>query len=159
MDSLPRFRVNRPAVVYEIIDDEVIIIEFDSGNYYSLDKTGTHMWRLIERGATQAEIAGGITRLYGGPPEVIEEAVERLLAELRRESLIVLDESGGSADGQGPDAPSEPDLSAERPVFEPPVLQKYTDMQELLMLDPIHEVDETGWPAIQTDPPGAGEQT
>jgi hypothetical protein len=27
-----------------------------------------------------------------------------------------------------------------------PVLNKYTDMQDLLLLDPIHEVDERGWP-------------
>jgi hypothetical protein len=26
------------------------------------------------------------------------------------------------------------------------VLQKYTDMADLLLLDPIHEVDEQGWP-------------
>jgi hypothetical protein len=25
-------------------------------------------------------------------------------------------------------------------------LHKYTDMEELLLLDPIHDVDETGWP-------------
>jgi len=159
MGSLPRFGVNRPAVVYEIIDDEVIIIEFDSGNYYSLDKTGTDVWRLIERGATRAEIAAEITRVYGGPPAFIAEAVDRLLAELRRESLIVPDEAGGSEDGQGSSALIESDSAAERPVFEPPVLQKYTDMQELLTLDPIHEVDEAGWPAVQTDPAGAGEQT
>jgi hypothetical protein len=28
----------------------------------------------------------------------------------------------------------------------PPVLERYTDMQELLFLDPIHDVDESGWP-------------
>jgi hypothetical protein len=26
------------------------------------------------------------------------------------------------------------------------VLERYTDMQELLLLDPIHDVDQTGWP-------------
>lgn len=159
MTSLPRFRVNRPAVVCEIIDDEVIIIEFDSGNYYSLDKTGTEAWKLIERGATRAEIAAEFTRLYSGPPAFIAEAADRLLAELRHERLIVLDEAGGSEDERGSGALSESDSAAERPVFEPPVLQKYTDMQELLTLDPIHEVDETGWPAIQPDPAGASEQT
>jgi hypothetical protein len=30
--------------------------------------------------------------------------------------------------------------------FEKPGLQKYSDMQDLLLLDPIHEVDEMGWP-------------
>jgi hypothetical protein len=27
-----------------------------------------------------------------------------------------------------------------------PVLNKYTDMQELLLLDPIHDVNAQGWP-------------
>jgi hypothetical protein len=30
--------------------------------------------------------------------------------------------------------------------FHAPVLQVYSDMQDLLLLDPIHEVDATGWP-------------
>jgi hypothetical protein len=28
------------------------------------------------------------------------------------------------------------------------MLQKFTDMQDLLLLDPIHEVDESGWPRV-----------
>jgi len=28
-------------------------------------------------------------------------------------------------------------------------LQKYTDMEELLQLDPIHEVDKFGWPSAK----------
>jgi hypothetical protein len=31
--------------------------------------------------------------------------------------------------------------------FQKPLLQKYTDMEALLLVDPIHEVDEEeGWP-------------
>jgi hypothetical protein len=30
--------------------------------------------------------------------------------------------------------------------FEPPTLEHYTDMEYFLLLDPIHEVDESGWP-------------
>ncbi len=30
--------------------------------------------------------------------------------------------------------------------YEEPKLGKHTDMQELLLLDPVHEVGETGWP-------------
>ncbi len=33
--------------------------------------------------------------------------------------------------------------------YAPPALETYTDMQELLLLDPIHDVDETGWPAAR----------
>ncbi|MBX3014591.1 MAG: hypothetical protein KF832_23935 [Caldilineaceae bacterium] len=31
-------------------------------------------------------------------------------------------------------------------TFETPVLNEFTDMQERLLLDPIHEVDHAGWP-------------
>jgi hypothetical protein len=31
--------------------------------------------------------------------------------------------------------------------YDIPKLQKYTDVQSLLLLDPIHEVSEVGWPA------------
>jgi hypothetical protein len=35
--------------------------------------------------------------------------------------------------------------------FVEPLLQKYTDMEEMLLLDPIHEVDEHGWPSARKD--------
>ena len=31
-------------------------------------------------------------------------------------------------------------------LFEPPLISKYSDMQELLILDPIHDVSDAGWP-------------
>jgi hypothetical protein len=34
------------------------------------------------------------------------------------------------------------DCTGIKEEFVPPILQKYSDMQELFMLDPIHEVDE-----------------
>ena len=47
-----------------------------------------------------------------------------------------------------PDAQFEDliDSTGEKLPFEAPVLYTYTDMAELLLLDPIHDVDETGWP-------------
>jgi hypothetical protein len=30
-------------------------------------------------------------------------------------------------------------------------LNKFTDIKELLLLDPIHEVDEAGWPLLGLD--------
>ncbi len=30
-----------------------------------------------------------------------------------------------------------------------PVFVKYTDMEELLLADPIHEVDDRGWPLLR----------
>ena len=69
--------------------------------------------------------------------------MQDLLAQLQQENLIVpvdgvasiaLDQLLPSTNGH------------EKPSFNAPALQKYSDMQELLLLDPIHDVDEAGWP-------------
>jgi hypothetical protein len=39
-----------------------------------------------------------------------------------------------------------PENGAAAQPYQEPKLGKYTDMQELLLLDPVHEVDEAGWP-------------
>ncbi|HDY70854.1 MAG TPA: PqqD family protein, partial [Nitrospirae bacterium] len=43
-----RFRINKPHVINEIIDGEVVILNLDTGNYYSMDKAGADIWGLIE---------------------------------------------------------------------------------------------------------------
>ena len=40
--------------------------------------------------------------------------------------------------------PSGMARTTDRPVF-----VKYTDMEELLLADPIHEVDDRGWPLLR----------
>lgn len=140
-----RFRINAPTVVHETIDDEVVIIDFDSGSYYSLDKAGADIWNFIADGVTVTEIVAGVARRYEGERAHIEEAVNHLIAELREESLVVLD---GVEEAESLKGTTETSLETEKLLFEAPILQKYTDMQELLLLDPIHEVDETGWPNV-----------
>ncbi len=60
--------------------------------------------------------------------------------ELEREGLVV--------PLAAPAATAEVPALSNGHVFAPPELHKYTDFQELLLLDPIHEVDQSlGWPA------------
>lgn len=149
MNSLVRFRINTPTVIYETIDNEVVMIDFDSGNYYSLDKVGTDIWGFVEKGATVSEIVEGIAHQYEGSRAVIENAVNQLIAELQQEDLIAPDEAKEPESIRGLEVRAEGGSETERPSFEAPILYKYTDMQELLLLDPIHEVDEAGWPSVK----------
>ena len=46
-------------------------------------------------------------------------------------------------------APEKPKLTltkGERTAWRAPEFDEYTDMWELIKLDPIHEVEEAGWP-------------
>jgi hypothetical protein len=149
MGLLKHFRINTPTVIHETIDDEVVIIDFDSGSYYSLDKVGADIWNLLQDGAAVTEIVQEVARRYEGRRVDIEEAVNRLIAELQQENIIVSD---GVREPERFEESVQISLETEKLSFEAPALQKYTDMQELLLLDPIHEVDEAGWPNVKLDP-------
>ena len=146
MEPLRLFKINQPVVIHEIIDEEVVIIHFNSGNYYSLDKSGADIWSFIEHGATVREIVEGIVHRYEGNHTVIEEAVNNLIAELQKEDLIIFEDLIDSGTTAGTGTRNELKAKEEKAHFEAPVLHKYADMQDLLLLDPIHEVDEMGWP-------------
>jgi hypothetical protein len=126
------YRLNSPSVIHETIDDEVVIINLDKGHYYSLDGCGARIWKGLVGGASASAIASGLE----GASAEIEAGVLALAAELESEGLIVPGESDGG--GAALDGPALP--------FKAVTLQRYSDMEELLLLDPIHEVDQQGWP-------------
>jgi hypothetical protein len=35
--------------------------------------------------------------------------------------------------------------------YRSPAIERFDDLEELLVLDPIHEVDEAGWPVTPAD--------
>jgi len=141
MSSTGRFRINAPAIAHQTIDGEVVLINMETGAYYSLQKTGAAVWQLLEAGADAQTVTAQFVQRYQAEPGQIAAAVDQLLAELQQEAIIVSDPAPAN-DAALPPAPG----NAAREPFEPPVLQKFTDMQDLLLLDPIHEVAETGWP-------------
>lgn len=49
MNSASQFRINAPTVISETIDGEAIIINLDTGAYYSLRETGAAVWQLIDK--------------------------------------------------------------------------------------------------------------
>jgi coenzyme PQQ synthesis protein D (PqqD) len=146
MMAATRYRINHPKVVNETIDGEVVILNLERGHYYSLTSVGMEIWTLIEGDASVAEIVAALGERYDHDPEQLKRSVGDLIADFEREELV-------QPSGELPGAAREPahDWRAGEPgpkrVFEPPVLRKYTDMEDLLLLDPIHDADETGWPA------------
>ena len=145
-----RFRINTPTVTHETIDGEAVIINLDSGNYYSLVEAGSFIWALVDKGASASEVQDVVQLSYEGDAADIDQGVQQLLAQLQQENLIVpvdgtpgvdLTDLTASHNGQG------------KPSFKAPALNKFSDMQELLLLDPIHDVDDTGWPKPVPDLP------
>jgi len=143
--AVRRFRVNGPNIVNEIIDGEAVIVNLEKGSYYSLAGAGADIWSALKDGASEREIVESLLERYSGERSNIESSVVDLISQLEKEGVIV-QETQESEDCRAVHPGS---LSAEKPAFECPALHKYTDMEAILMLDPIHVVDETGWPSAK----------
>ncbi|NEP88745.1 MAG: PqqD family protein [Okeania sp. SIO2C2] len=151
MKNTERFQINSPTVVQETIEGEVVIVNLEKGDYYSLLNTSADIWSAIEKGNSTTEIIAEITERYEGDRETIETAVNSLIAQLQEEEIIIVAPRNELTNENRQEVKTATDNNQQKLPFEPPVLSKYTDMEELLALDPIHEVDEMGWPNAKVD--------
>jgi hypothetical protein len=134
-----RYRLAGTEVVSESVDGELLIINLADGTYYSSDGAGDQIWALLVKHATLVDIAAWLGARYGADSAEMQRTVLDFVEELEREQLVV------PYVGDAPPAPGLPSGSGQ--AFRPPVLHKFTDFQDLLRLDPVHEVDRSaGWP-------------
>jgi len=138
-----RVAVN-PQVLHESIDGEVMVIDLTTGSYYSLRGSAAEVWQLIDHfpGSSATELTTVFTDGNESARTDIESLIARFVDQLLDEGLLVVHANGAGSHLSVP--PSSE--GARLPTFDPPVLEKYTDMQDLVLLDPVHEVAETGWP-------------
>lgn len=150
MTTSSRYQINTAFVVYELFDDdEAAVINLKSGAYYSLDAIGAELWTLFESGATTGEVVEEALRRYDGSLAAIIDAVNTFVAALEAEELISLVPISDPVSMARRD-----ELPVPKVPFRAPVIERFTDMQELLLLDPIHEVGDAGWPHRGDDAAG-----
>jgi hypothetical protein len=129
------FTIAGPNVIRENFDGEVVIVHLETGHYYGLEGTAGLVWQWVEQGACRAWITGEMQRTYPAAAEAAGETGSFLDA-LLEEGLI--------GEG-GPDETPAAGIAAPA-SYQAPKINKFSDMQELLLLDPIHDTDESGWP-------------
>jgi Coenzyme PQQ synthesis protein D (PqqD) len=135
------YRVNSPQVISETVGGETIIVNLASGHYFSLQGTAVDVWEGVERGASAETIVLELEQRYDAADGEIEAAVRKLLDEFVAAELLVAD---GNDTGSAPAATQQD--AGERAPFVAPSFTTFTDMQDIILLDPVHEVDTRGWP-------------
>ena len=124
------FRPNAAAVAAKVIDGEAIIMNLTNGAYYSMDGVGATAWEMIEQGCTLEEIERGIAGSYAVDASRAGTDLGRLVKELMGEGLILAED--GRVQALDVKAPTRSD----RLAYQPPSLNKHTEMADLLALDP-----------------------
>jgi len=132
------FTVNAPLVVSEVLDGEAIIMHHGTGHYFNSTDSGAHIWACIEGTASANSIADSLTLNYNISRERAVAAAREFLQRLMAHGLIT----------RGTKVPeAQPTMASERREFSDPYLGVHEDLADMLLLDPIHDVGESGWPA------------
>jgi hypothetical protein len=72
------------------VGDEAILINLNTGSYYSLNDTGTMFWELLDGQRSIADCARLIAGEYEVEAGVVEADLLELAADFKREGLIVV---------------------------------------------------------------------
>jgi hypothetical protein len=124
--------VNAPDCVAEEFEGEIVALNMQTGTYFSIKDNALNLWHdLAEGHPVEALVAAA----GEGTPMAV--AIEKYATTVVDEGLMRL-----APAPLGPDAPATLALDGDLPV-----LESFSDMQSLLLLDPVHEVDDQqGWP-------------
>lgn len=134
-----RYFADVKHVSHDRLQDEVIVINVANGSYYSGSGSAADVWTLLTQGASPDEAARVLATAFGAPEETIRRDIETCVGFLVERGLL-----------QTIDAPAPKTEftlpNGERAAWRLPEFDEYTDMWELIKLDPIHDVEEAGWP-------------
>jgi hypothetical protein len=138
MDRGTALRIAHVNVHAKVFDDEAVVLDMSTGTYFSLRGSAVDIWQLAEDHATPDAIADALAGRNGADPGTVRDAVTGCLTELVDAGLL-------RGDPALTPTPADRDLGPGW-TFTEPGIESFTDMQDMLMLDPIHEVDPLGWP-------------
>lgn len=140
MEETKGYELCTPRVVSETVDGEVIVVDLASGNYYSLRDTAAYIWHALVQGVSVQAVICKVRESLNQKDASVDRDVLDFAEALVKEGLI-------HPSSRVTKAEPGPCGSYQKPVFE-----KFSDMREFLLVDPIHEVNIRGWPHQDAPP-------
>lgn len=127
---------NLQSVVSENFDNDTVLINFLTGTYFCLRGTAPFIWNSMQTPMTIERIAAMVAADPAEARDTVREMIETLVAE----QCVLPVEVDEAEIG---DLPRQAQVMS----YTPPVIETFRDLQELITIDPVHEVeDNDGWP-------------
>lgn len=141
-----KYILNKPYVVHETIEGETIVMNLKSGFYYSFDGVGPAIWELILQGIVLDEIINLMEEIFPESGFDMQSVVMKFIG-LLKENEIIFDEPVSESTNRKFDREHVKNAKVFSEVsIREPLFHRFTDMRDVLLLDPIHDVDVKGWP-------------
>ncbi len=123
-------------IVSEVVDGEAVILDLRSGRYYTVDGVGAQVWAGASAGLRLPEIVASCRAHFPGEPSV-DDDVDGFLEFIVTAGLLVPAQESAPADSRVLNWPDR---------YSPPVMQCFDDLADMMAMDPVHDVGQSGWP-------------
>jgi hypothetical protein len=133
--------VSVPLLISQQFDSEVVLANYQNGVYYNLDGSAAQVWLGLKANRTVEEIGSALAAATAGDVPSITQQVQTFVDSMLAEGLI----AEGAADARA--ETWAPVLSG---IFVAPEFQRFDNLRELLLMDPVHDAGEEGWPLRET---------
>lgn len=126
-------------IVFESFDGEAVVLNLANGKYFGFSDSGSKVWQALSSGMDARALVG----LAAGGSTIGEAQLDHFIAQLLELGLLV------PSDATVQPLPDE--LAAELAATNEPLdVSIHDDLADLIVIDPIHEVEEPlGWPAVK----------
>ena len=137
------FAINDLKMYYDIADGQAIVINFQTGMYYGMSSLGSAVLDQLLKGVSPEALAAALEQVEGCPQD-IAAAIGAFIASLEEKDILI------KTPFETPDAP-KPAFAAT--AFEDGFslsVDEFAEAQDLILADPIHDVDvDMGWPILK----------
>ncbi len=136
---MTNYVLNESKMFADITDDMAIVINGETGVYYGMNTLGASVFENVIAGAKVEDVLNALKALEGATGEV-EANLNAFVASLVEKELVLA--------GDPPVSSKEVEIAADVAKEDDFAItvDEYSDAQELLLADPIHEVKEdSGW--------------
>lgn len=132
------YKTAGPDIVFEQFDGDLVVLNLATGQYFGFNPSAAAIWSALMAGATPQQVQSS-----GHSAPELGQFVDRLVAL----GLMVADPDATSSWHDDMRQQLAADLT-------PPTVDVYEDLADLIVADPIHDVDQkTGWPNMPHSAP------
>lgn len=80
-----------PQIISSKMDNEVVMMNIEKGNYYGLNRVGSEIWEKLAEPLTFGELCSMLLQEFEVAKEQCEKEVAAYLGKLVNEGLILVD--------------------------------------------------------------------
>ena len=80
--------VRAQELTWRVVDREIVLLDLRTSRYFSINSSGSVLWRLLSQGTSRASLSGELRRTYGLDDAQAIGDVDRFVGELESHGLV-----------------------------------------------------------------------